>query len=842
MTLLASLITRVFWLALLLLSLSENSAVALVLTEDTLWQGELRMEEDVLVPAGVTLTIAAGTRVLVQPAENTKIDPEYLSHQTELLVRGRLLVKGGEEGRVAFLADGEPAPSRWAGIVVDGGETMLTGLDLQDAEAALTVVAGRAGLDSCRLSGNRYGLVAQSEQVMVTAMATVIEKNDYGVMLFDGAVVSLTDGSFTRDNAKSDTFSGRRAPVVRKSEVTPVAPEKPRPITAVYRDEALPGTTVWKGRILIDGQLRCPPDSRLIILPGTLVEFTRKDSNGDGIGENGLQIQGQLIAKGTPEQPIIFRSNAREPRRGDWDAINILGGDLAQNLLEYCRIEDAYRGLHFHFSNVAINHLVLRNNYRGAQFQESLVRVSGSSFFGNKSGIQARDSEVTFTDNEVIDNLNGANFFRLDLTADHNTFGNNLWDGLRVRESSARVSTNLLAGNRMGLLISDATTGSFKGNVLSGNLEAGVSIRDTAEVAVTGNAVTGNGITGISLRDTGAVISNNLIAANGERGVGISSFSGSFSANNLVANGKYAVGLEGPGDLEAGDNWWGNSDLAREIYDRHDEPGLGEVKFGSPRRKPLPFEWPLATLASDAVWAGEIRVSELLTVPQGVALTVLPSTICRFDKEEAGLTVYGRLLAEGRPGARIVFTSLDESGPSDWAGVSLERAVGSRIENCDFSFADWGLHIHFVPMTISGCRFLDSDGGLRFRGGPMLLTRSFFSGNRLGVRSYLGKMEISENEFVGNEIAIFVREGGEGLAIHRNNLHDNDRYNLRLGDFNRADVNALENWWGEGEPLATIFDGRREPDIGKVLYEPFLPGPIELGLENLFPAGGESHP
>ncbi|HSH12645.1 MAG TPA: right-handed parallel beta-helix repeat-containing protein, partial [Desulfurivibrionaceae bacterium] len=192
--------------------------------------------------------------------------------------------------------------------------------------------------------------------------------------------------------------------------------------------------------------------------------------------------------------------------------------------------------------------------------------------------------------------------------------------------------------------------------------------------------------------------------------------------------------------------------------------------------------------------------------------------------------------------ARIIFTSLAEQGPGDWAGVRLERAVGSRLANCDFSYAEWGLHIHFVPITISGCRFLNNDGGMRFRSGPMLLTRSLFRGNRVGLRSYLGRMEISENEFVGNEIAIFVREGGEGLTLHRNNFHDNDRYNLRLGDFNQADVNAPDNWWGKGDPLATIFDGRREPGIGKVLYEPFRPGPIDLGLEKLFPAGGENRP
>ncbi len=822
-------------MALLLISLSVEFARGAVLVENTLWQGEVRMEDDVLVPAGVTLTVAAGTRILVQPADNTKIDPEYLSHQTELLVRGRLLINGAAGSRVSFLAEGGSAPSRWAGVMVDGGEVLLNGTDVQDAEAALTVIAGKVNLDGCRLAGNRYGLVVQSERAGVVAAATRIEKNDYGIMAFDGATVTLNSDSIARDNAKGDNLSGRRAPVVPSVEVAVIGPpEKSRPITAVYRDEALPGTTVWKGRILIEGQLRCPPASRLIILPGTVVEFTKKDTNGDGIGENGLQIQGQLIAKGTPEEPIIFRSGEKETHRGDWDSINILGSDLAQNLLEYCRIEDAYRGLHFHFSNVAVNHLSLRNNYRGAQFQESLVLVNGSRFFGNKSGIQARDSEVTFTNNEVSDNLNGANFFRLDLTADHNTFGNNLSDGLRVRESRARVSTNLLAGNRMGLLVSDATSGSFSGNVVSGNLEAGLLLRDTGEVAVTGNAVTGNGITGISLRNTGAVITKNLIAGNGERGVGVTSFSGSFTANNLAANGKYAVGLDGAGDLEAGGNWWGGSDLAREIYDRHDESGLGEVRYTPQLAEPVAFDWPLTTLASDAFWAGEIRTAEMLNVRQGVALTIRPGTICRFDAEAAGLMVYGRLLAEGRPEARIVFTSPAEAGPSDWAGVTLERAVGSRVANCDFRNAEWGLHIHFVPLDISGCRFIDNDGGIRFRSGPMLLTHSLFRGNRIGVRSFFGKMEIRENEFVDNEIAIFVREGGEGVAIHRNNLHGSDRYNLRLGDFDKEDVDARENWWGGGDPLATIFDGHTEPYIGKVIYEPFLAEPVKLDF-SMFP-------
>jgi len=828
---------------LLLAGLPSQLAVALTLTENTLWQGEVRMEEDVLVPAGITLTVAAGTKVLVQTAESTKIDPEYLSHQTELLVRGRFVVNSAPGAKVRFTAaENSKEASRWAGIIVDGGEAELHGLEVRNGEAAVTVAAGQVGLHDCLLADNRYGLVAQSVGAVVNATATTIEKNDYGVMTYDGAAVKLADDCVIKNNAKADNFVGRRAPVVSPIEPTTVATEHQRPVTTVYRDEALPGTTVWKGRIQIDGQLRCPPASRLIILPGTVVEFTKKDTNGDGIGENGLQIQGQLIAKGTPTEPIIFRSAEQVPHRGDWDAINILGSDLAQSLLEYCRVEDGYRGMHFHYSNVAVNHLTLHNNYRGAQFQESLVRINGSRFFDNKSGIQARDSELTFTNNEVTGNLNGANFFRMDLTASHNTFGDNFWDGLRVREGVSLVRGNLIAGNRMGLLVSDGGNGSFSDNVMSGNLEGGLLLRDTGEVAVSGNAVTANGITGISLRNSGALITNNLIAGNGERGVGIISFSGTFTGNNLVANGKYAVGLEGPGDLDAAGNWWGGSDLTKVIYDRHDEPGLGEVKFTTQLTEPRPFEWPLAKVNSDALWAGEIHSAEMLNVAPGVALTVLPGTVCRFDSDTAGIQVNGRLLAQGRPQARIIFTSVDEDGPSDWAGVTLERAVGSLVENCDFRFAEWGLHIHFVPMTISGCRFLHNDGGIRFRSGPMVLVHSLFSGNRVGVRSYFGNMEIRENEFSGNEIALFVREGGTGVAIHRNNLHGSDRYNLRLGDFDTEDVDARENWWGGGDPLATIFDGRTESYIGKVIYEPYLSSPVVLKLDEAWPSKGKVAP
>lgn len=806
-----------------------------VLTGDTQWRGEIEIQEDILIPVGVTLSVAPGTIVRVRPSENTRIDPEYISHRTEILVRGILKLEGTKADRVVFSSSSPEKADYWAGIIVDGGQVAINHSDLSQAEAAVTVFSGEVVLNNCRLMDNHYGLVGQSLNAVINLHETKVERNDYGVMLLDGAVLRSDLEQFAVNNLKKDQLRANSSKTVLAEQEYESTGGS---LTATYKDEALPDYTVWRGRVLITGQLRLPPESRLVVMPGTVVEFTKNDTNNDGIGENGLQIQGLLIAKGTPAKPIIFRSAEKNRGRGDWDAINVLGSDQGQNIIEYCQIEDAYRGLHFHYSNVAVNRAIIRGNYRGAQFQESLVTISNSQFYGNKSGIQTRDSELIFKNNAVFHNLHGANFFRLNLQATDNNFADNYGDGLRIREGTSVVYRNLLAGNRMGLLVSDAVFGSFAGNVLSGNLESGLLLRNSDHLEINGNVIQANGLNGISVKDTGATIVNNLINGNGERGIGIISFDGVINDNNIVDNGLYAVGLEGSDDIDASNNWWGASDLAEEIYDGQDEPGLGTVHIGERHGAPTPFVWPLQQVLSDASWTGAIRIDGLVTVAKGAMLTLSPGTVAEFSVKDAGLLVNGVLKAPGKAEARIVFTSTAKSGPSEWSGIQLERATGSVIENCDFSYADYGLHVHFVAMEISGCRFTDNNLGIRFRSGPIKLSHSLFARNHIGVRAFLGNSDIFENEFSNNEIGVFIREGGAGVKIYRNNFLNNERYDLRLGDFNKDDVDARNNWWGTDLPQGKIFDGHQESYIGMVRFEPVLSGPLPLENKLPVPKGG----
>lgn len=795
-----------------------------VLTGDTVWQGQVHLADDLLIPAGITLTVKAGTVITVSPAESTKIDPEFISHQTEILVRGVLKVQGAADSPVIFTGEKSgDDDARWAGIIIDDGTAEIESVQIGKAETGLYLLNGKAILQSVVIEDNRYGVIVDGQGAQVTLKKSVVRKNEYGLFAFNGAK-PLEESSSVSGNRKKDRFMGQ----AKIARMIPLELNLPATaLTRAYGDETLVGNTIWRGRIRVDGQVRLPPEGRLTIMPGTVVEFSKRDTNNDGIGENGILIQGVLIAKGTRQLPIIFRSAEKGARMGDWDSINILGSDQQRNLLEFCQVEHAYRGLHFHFSAVAVTHSVLRQNYRGLQFQESMVDLRDNQFYGNKSGLQCRDSDVALTRNQLFDNINGANLYRLNLQAQANSFSNNRWDGLRIREGAATVEQNMMVGNRFGMQVSDAVFGRFSRNLIAGNIETGQALRNTDNVETSANAILGNGINGLIIRESRGQISGNFIADNGERGIGILSFVGQISANTIVDNGLYGLGMEGSDDVNAVNNWWGASNLDKEIFDHHDDPALGTVTYEPKAKQAMPFVWPVSQVPIDLSWSNQITVDAPLTVPQGAVLRIKAGSLVRFGAG-VGIVVLGRIEANGTPDARITFTSLDEKVESKWGEIMMDRATGSFFTNCDFRKAAWALHSHFVDLKIRRCLFESNDGGFRLNSGPVDVRQSIFRNNQIGIRSFQGLGIIHENEFSGNETAIFIREKGSKMQVHRNNIVDNSMYAIRLGDFNDEDVDARENWWGGKPVVDLVFDGHREEYIGMVVFEPELKAPVSL--------------
>lgn len=357
--------------------------------------------------------------------------------------------------------------------------------------------------------------------------------------------------------------------------------------TSTYSGEStLWQDTVWSGEVLVDGILTVAPGVTLEIRPGTTVRFSPMDSNGDGIGEHELFVQGVIKVVGSQAEPILFTSAAVQPVPGDWGALNLMGGET-ESRFEHCQIEYAYRGFHAHFAAAQLIDVELRRNVRGMQFQEAQIRMLRCRVVENHNGVQFRDSQVQISDCVVADNYWGVRGLFSRGRISNSRFERNLINGVNLRDSHFAVSDSLLSGNRRGLYLQ----------------------RGSAQVA--GNRIVDNSEHGILLEQTDARVTGNRIAGNGRSGVKWVSASGELLGNDFAGAGSYALINDGPTPVVAHGNWWGSSDvetIARLIRDGLDRPGAGPVDASSClSAPPLPSPQPVPGVRADGPAATEER-------------------------------------------------------------------------------------------------------------------------------------------------------------------------------------------------------------------------------------------
>jgi len=326
----------------------------------------------------------------------------------------------------------------------------------------------------------------------------------------------------------------------------------------VYRGEqTLWQDTVWQGEVLIDGVLTVAPEVVLEIRPGTRISFTFMDSNGDGVGEHEMFIQGRLHALGTEDEPVVFTSAESRPFRGAWGAINMMMSE-EDNLLAHCVMEYGYRGYHAHFSRVTLTDCVFRHNIRGLQFQESTVTMKRSQVIDNFNGMQFRDSEVIIDQCRISGSYWGLRCLYTDLRLTDCVIENNAINGVHLRDSTLFAEGNRIIGNRRGLYL-QRSRAEVRENLIADNSEHGIFLEDS-ELESTHNRLVGNGRSGVRWLNS----------------------EGFLKDNDLSGNGTYAVINDGNTPLDAKGNWWGtidNSLIGQLVRDGSQRSGLAEVFY-----------------------------------------------------------------------------------------------------------------------------------------------------------------------------------------------------------------------------------------------------------------------
>ncbi len=151
----------------------------------------------------------------------------------------------------------------------------------------------------------------------------------------------------------------------------------------------------------------------LTIRPGVVIKFDSR---------TGLSVDGTLIAKATPDQPIYFTSlkddsvggdtngdgNASTPSQADWSSLSLKSGSQ-DNELDNVMIRYGY-GIRVYTSSLTVvsNSTIEKNSGVGIYVSNALSSITGNKIKDNGYGISASSSSATITGNTITGNTDYA--------------------------------------------------------------------------------------------------------------------------------------------------------------------------------------------------------------------------------------------------------------------------------------------------------------------------------------------------------------------------------------------------------------------------------------------------
>lgn len=163
-------------------------------------------------------------------------------------------------------------------------------------------------------------------------------------------------------------------------------------MSGVPEDKILSKDTVWKGKVLIDGDVLVAKGAKLTILPGTQIKIKKRDDtmiNPVFIDpRNEITVRGTLIAMGTKKKPIVIEyEETGLGKRRKWGGIIFDAGN-DRSILSYTEVDGADIGITVIGSSPTIKNSVFKENNLAIVVQEGAKPVIRNNFITNgKEGI-----------------------------------------------------------------------------------------------------------------------------------------------------------------------------------------------------------------------------------------------------------------------------------------------------------------------------------------------------------------------------------------------------------------------------------------------------------------------
>jgi len=249
-------------------------------------------------------------------------------------------------------------------------------------------------------------------------------------------------------------------------------------------------------------------------------------------------------------------------------------------------------------------------------------------------------------------------------------------------------------------------------------------------------------------------------------------------------------------------------------------------------------------------WSGKVTIrGDIVILPTG-RLVIDPGTEIRFapvsDKSKSGtdktrceLIIRGSIIAKGKLGEKIKFTSLAESPRmSDWYGIQfLHIKTQSIIDFCVIEYAYTGLTIKNSAVQISNSEIrynFHSGITAEVKAKPTIARNIISENDYAGVICSLGAIPVlTENLITLNRIGLVAFSSAQpNLGDLRNGANYNPGKNriLENEDFNiynhsNKSIFAENNAWGttqNAEIVKKLFDKNNNSKYGNIDFQPLM--------------------
>jgi parallel beta-helix repeat protein len=298
-----------------------------------------------------------------------------------------------------------------------------------------------------------------------------------------------------------------------------------------YVSGIISSDTTWTAAgspYIVTGNILVKEGVTLTIEPGVVVKFN---------SAKGLQIDGELIARGTEAEQIVFTSNQSSPAPGDWANILFTNSSVdatfdehgnyihQRSIMQYCTVE--YGGgsdtpvIKIVRSSPLLDYCTITKNARRG------IYVEGEFAAGAVKGLpKITNNTITHNGAEgIIASWGGENpYGGWDpkygiVTISGNTISNNSGKGICATRGTFTLNGNTISNNAgSGIHATYCSYTTINGNTISSNSGDGI-YANHCSFTISGNTISNNSGSGIHDYDSWITISDNTIFSNSGWGI-----------------------------------------------------------------------------------------------------------------------------------------------------------------------------------------------------------------------------------------------------------------------------------------------------------------------------------